>query len=593
MPQVPDLFPTAQPSGAAPNISLPVPAEAFGGAVGHALQGFGGDIEQASNSIWQRAMDMQGLKNETEAKEADAQYMIESGKLHADFINKEGLNAGPEALAAHIDELQNLRTRIRGSLSNPAAARMYDASSVAFMGRNIFNAAGHSGQQMKVAGNDAAESRITLAKTRMSDNPDDTVNIAQSVRTIQSEVLSQAQQNGWTDAKYQATLAKHLSEAFSSQVDGISRNDAPRAARLREEYTKQNLIIPQDLYRLNHDVDHRFNIQGSQFIAGKVLADRRSGLEQDQDIPEEVYVNKAREMAKEYGAADPQFPEYAARQTAIDFRRQRQIEIDRDNTNVNILSKAFNKANDEGLSPTSPAELFASAEDPKKAERAWIDLARDGRKVQSFYNRFEQNATGAFPEVSESNMKKTHILLDKAATGTPQERAEFMAHDWATEKDLSKSQRGRLLLAQEHMKVQAAKNVDLDPRVQHALGLLDEEMAKAGISKAKTPDDYHALRGNLQSLIMQQQGADAAKMKDADIIEMGKNLIKSQTIKGAGLFGMFDKTMPVYNIPVKDEDKAAVVREYKAKTGQTPTDTMVTNYIRQKHYEEFYGKKAQ
>src|SRR6266446_3115149 len=109
MPQVPGLTPTAQPGAYAPEVNLPVPVDAFGGAVGHALEGLGGQVEQASDRIWQRAVEMQGLQNETEAKEADAKYMMQSGIMHADFINKEGLNAGPAALQKHIQELQNLR----------------------------------------------------------------------------------------------------------------------------------------------------------------------------------------------------------------------------------------------------------------------------------------------------------------------------------------------------------------------------------------------------------------------------------------------------------------------------------------------------
>src|SRR5580698_9795593 len=99
-PTVPGLVPNQVPDAKLPNIDLPVPVDAFGGAVGKALEGLGGAIEQGSDRIWQQAMQFQNLQNETAAKNADAKYMMESGKLHAEFINKEGLNAGPEALAA-------------------------------------------------------------------------------------------------------------------------------------------------------------------------------------------------------------------------------------------------------------------------------------------------------------------------------------------------------------------------------------------------------------------------------------------------------------------------------------------------------------
>ena len=48
MVQVPGLVPDQTPSlGGSPEVSLGVPTDAFGGAVGHALSGLGHDIEGA------------------------------------------------------------------------------------------------------------------------------------------------------------------------------------------------------------------------------------------------------------------------------------------------------------------------------------------------------------------------------------------------------------------------------------------------------------------------------------------------------------------------------------------------------------------
>jgi len=43
-----------------------------------------------------------------------------------------------------------------GVSSNPMAQKMFDGSSLSFMGRTIFNAAGHAAQQTKVAANNAS-----------------------------------------------------------------------------------------------------------------------------------------------------------------------------------------------------------------------------------------------------------------------------------------------------------------------------------------------------------------------------------------------------------------------------------------------------
>src|SRR6266705_2526375 len=351
MPQVPGLTPTSQPGVYAPEVNLAVPTDAFGGAVGHALEGLGTQIEQSSDRIWSRAVEMQGLQNETEAKEADAKFMMQSGMLHADFINKEGLNAGPGALQRHIQELQDLRVNIRGSLSNPAAQRMYDASSLGFMGRNIFNAAGHSGQQMKVAANNASDSRIALAKTSIGDNPDDDINVSRMQRVVESEVDAKGSRGGWSSDQVAATKEAEVSEAIGHRILGIAKTNAPKAQRMLDEAIAKKAITPGIAEKLQATVQTQFRDQGSRIISDKVLGDRRSGDEENRPVQE--YIDDALKEAKKYPTKDPLFEDYVRNRVVTDYNRQKSIEIDADNQNTRVIGKALLKGNAEGALPTS------------------------------------------------------------------------------------------------------------------------------------------------------------------------------------------------------------------------------------------------
>src|SRR5258706_6812573 len=104
MPQVPGLTPTAVPGATLPEVNLPVPTDAFGGAVGQALQHMGVDIDQAGNKIWERAVQMQDIQNRTEVDNADSEFIKQTALAHATFNAQVGGNAGPEALAAHIQQ---------------------------------------------------------------------------------------------------------------------------------------------------------------------------------------------------------------------------------------------------------------------------------------------------------------------------------------------------------------------------------------------------------------------------------------------------------------------------------------------------------
>src|SRR5258708_32217172 len=188
MPQVPGLVPTASPSsGGTPELSINASPDAFGGAVGHALSGLGNALEGAGDKIWQRAMEMQNLQNETDAKNADADYMMKAGQLHADFSALEGTQA-KEAFPKYMEDLQGLRTEIRDGMKNPMAQKMYDSSSLSTMGRTIFNGAGHAAQQMKVASNNASSARVDQMVNGIESNPTDDVTYDRYTSAIRAEV---------------------------------------------------------------------------------------------------------------------------------------------------------------------------------------------------------------------------------------------------------------------------------------------------------------------------------------------------------------------------------------------------------------------
>ena len=589
MPQVPGLTPTVQPEGYAPEVNLPVPVDAFGGAIGHALEGLGNQVEQSSDRIWARAMEMQGLKNETEAKEADAKYMMQSGVMHADFVNKEGLNAGPEALKKHIQDLQDLRVGIRGTLSNPAAQRMYDGSSLGFMGRNIFNAAGHSGQQMKVAANNAASSRIDLATTSMGDSPTDPIAVGRGRAVIRSEVDRQGELNGWAPEQIEATKAQKLSVATAHQITNIAKNNALGAQSMLDDAVQNKAIRPEEAEKVQATVTTQTRLQGSRIVSDTVLGDRRQG--EEENVPAQEYIDRGMKLIdtdprfKSAAKNDPLFKDFARERLTTDYNRQHAIETDADNMNVRTIGQAMMKANQEGSRPTTVEELLTI--DPNVGP-AWDSISRNPRLQQSFLRTLEHNATQPHIPVTPENLRQYHAAIGRADGGTQEQQAEFMAHDWANEKDLTYSQRSQLMSEQQRKQTAAAKNVDADPRVGRAMGLLQQETFNAEISKSKSPDDYFAFRGALQSELMQFQQDNKRAPKPEEVIEMGKNLIKAQTIKGAGWFGM-SADVPVYKLPITDEEKAPVVQDYTNKFGRPPNAATVERIIRAQHYNKYYS----
>lgn len=588
---VPGLIPDVEPSSqGTQDVNLPVPVDAFGGAVGHALANIGQDVVHGSDQIWQRAVDLQNLNNETAAKDADAQYMIQSGKLHADFLNKEGINAGPEALAKHIQDLQDLRTNIRSGL-NPMAARMYDASSLSFMGRNIFNAAGHSGQQMKVAANNASSARIQIAQSNMGNDPTDDVGVQRAAQVIRSEVDAQGRNNGWSPDQTEATKQAQVSTGIAHQILGISRTNAIGAQRALDTARKNGLITAQDADRVQGSVQSQFRDQGSRVIADKVLADRRAGEDGEDEKTEDDYVQEGMAEADKYNSDDPLFKDFVRDRIITQYKKQKMIERDTADQNVTTVGKAMMKANGEGMAPTSIEELKAI--DPE-VSAAWDALSSQPKVQQQILNQLQRNASGANRvPITTENLQQFHMWKGIALSGNDDARAGFMSHNFAAEPKMAVSQKNALMNLQDAMRKQSQS----DPRVARALNILRPDLVAAGIDPRggdANRQSYYQYTGALADALEQYQTDHPGKMPSVDEVKtIGAQLMQEHATGRRGWMIFDSETAPFYQMPVPSDEYDRIKSDSAwAKRGITPTDSMIQRIYHAEQFRKLYGGSA-
>ena len=151
MPQVPyQPFPSVGPSEAGtPGLRVQPPGAAFGTDIAQAVSHLGQVAEHAGNEVFSRAIALQDVQNQSDARDAVTKLTLQTARLEAEFNASEGATAGPEALTAHIQRLSDLREQIRGQLKTPIAEKYYMQESQNWFQRNVFNAAGHSATQTK------------------------------------------------------------------------------------------------------------------------------------------------------------------------------------------------------------------------------------------------------------------------------------------------------------------------------------------------------------------------------------------------------------------------------------------------------------
>src|SRR5262245_25055856 len=118
---VPQVAPSQQ---ATPNIDVPTPIAAFGGTIASAIDSVGRASQDAGNENLRRAVALQELQNETEAREADAEYTISMGQLRADYHALEGKNA-VQAYPKFVRDVRELQQRYSGTMSNPMSKRIF------------------------------------------------------------------------------------------------------------------------------------------------------------------------------------------------------------------------------------------------------------------------------------------------------------------------------------------------------------------------------------------------------------------------------------------------------------------------------------
>jgi hypothetical protein len=577
MPQAPELAPTVAPTTQGiGEVNLPVPVDAFGGAVGHALQGLGSDVEKGSDRIWQRAVEIQNLNNETEAKEADAQYMMKAGLLHAQFGALEG-NAAAAAFPKHMQDLQDLRTGIRGGLSNPMAQRMYDASSLSVMGRTIFNAAGHAAQQGKVAASNASQARVDQMSDSIGTNPTDELTYQRYTRGIRAETQSQGEQHGWSPEQTEETSKQNISTAIAKRVVGLAKTDAIGAQAMFDRASKSGDLLPTMADKVQATVQTQFRQQGSRVVSDRVLAGRRAG--DDDDKGEAEYLadgeKAADEIAKQTGIKDPLFKDFVRDRIMTDYNRQKRVERDGQQESEQTIIDTMNMGNKEGILPASVDELKAI--DPRAGD-AWDSLTP--KKQAKYMQLFAQNAIGEPKAWTPQAVKQFQMLKGLAHTNP----VEFLSHDISAD---GLPSRGQQQLSQ--MQKALRKDLQTDPRVGRALSILQGPMNAAGLDR-KNKEDYDQFVGSLADQLDEFQHDKKRTPTIEEVQTMGKQLMDEHV---SGMWQNMFGGYKTYQTPVPEEDAERIKNDPRwGQIGVKPTDYWVSRQYHREVFNKLYGGKS-
>lgn len=553
--------------GGTPSFSPSNIQGAFGEDVARSLSTLGGTVAKVGDEISSRAIAMQELANQTEAKEAESRYIIRTGELRAQYNSLQG-EAAVKGYPQYMEDLRRAREEIRESLSNHAAQRLYDGPSQNTMAYTIYQGAGHSATQQKAWASGAAVARVEINGIRALNEPEDELAFRRSLVDSVENVKSLSDIKGWSPEQTEKVATETTSDLWSKRISGLARKKPFEAKQLLDEAVARRDIQGTDIERAEKVVQQNMYTTGARMISIEI-----AGQDPDREMSLEERLKLAEEKAEKIAPGDGLFKDYVRQRVDTDWNHRTKVEKDNEFNNKQTVAGAILYGVD-GKMPVTVDELLA---DPKVAA-AWNDLPETTQK--SFMANLRQNAKGDVPWTNE-RLLKDQALKGLAAT----DPNSFLEQD-LTGVDIPLSAKRKLMDLQTKMK----SSPGADPRIGKALTTMRPDLAAAGI--LGTPD-YPQFAGALWDQLNDFEDANKRPPKGPEILEIGRRLLSEQANSQSwwGTIGLQGKER-MFRMPVPDKDREEIEGLILEKRGRVATEDEIQRYFVREQYHKLFGKAA-
>lgn len=567
MVQVP--LPSVSPSSSGVGgVSPRVTDDAFGAGVVAADKQLGRQLESSGDEIFKTAMSMQGQLNDAAAKEADAQYVIKSSDLYANYQTLQG-DAAVKARPKFLEDLSKLREEVRGGLGNPAAQRMFDASTRQQFARTVFSTAAHAAQEGRKYTEQASQARVDAAKFQSEQFPDQAGQVKSNLDVVLQETRAQAKQKNLPPEKEEQLVREARSDFITNQAIALARKDPFKAFDMLK--ANEKAIGSKDYERASRVV-----IDGKRTVRARMVSDEvMFGI--DPDDPKKSLAeaqDEAVAKVEQYLEDDPMLKDAVKDRVAIDWTKRQGAKTLADRAAMNTMNGMLSGlTTPDNKLPTTVEELKATPE----GYAAWNRL--DETKKKAIMGQLRVNANSA---TKVTNHEEAMRLQGQAST----DPTGFMAEEIGTNSKLSAADQRKFLKLQQDM----TKKVEMDPRVRQALMVLGPDMRAAGITNDKK-DEYDRFVGTLQDAIMQEQGDAKRPLKPDEYRRIGARLMQEQAAPWYNPGGIFGKTR-MYQVDVPEKEKAKITDMFWNRFGIAPTEEQLQREYTRAMYNKAFGKKS-
>lgn len=458
-----------------------VPVQAFGGDVAQAVSGMGKAIEGAGSEIYERAIWLQNLNNQAEARQASSDYTIAAGQLHAKYNSLEGKNA-VDAYPKYSEDLKTLRGQYGNRLSSPMAQRMYDSETMGTMSHAIFNGGSHAASQQKAFVKGSMDADISSTFEQTAQNPKDDIAFNKGLRNVEGTVRQKGALEGLDPKAIDNNVTTVTSKFWANKFESLAK-ESPFIAQ-SQMYENREKMLAADFKRLESVVGTQVHAVGSVNIATDLIKSHTDD-EGNLTVPVAELQAKARQLAEKMSPDDALFPTQVVRALDSQFNQQKYANRQQKWDNLEAVNGAI------GAGASSVQELLA---DPKtyaaymalpKAEQLKIPA-----RIDSFIKARDRGTNErAMTELMGLKNNDVESFLNLA----PDDPAY----------KLSQAQIRQVMTEQQKVKKSTAQ----DPRVDRAMGWMrggfGAQMEAMGVFRRSTGNkaEYDHLTGAVQQAL--------------------------------------------------------------------------------------------
>lgn len=277
---VPDVQPEDRVAYA-PQLNIRTDPNMFGANIGRAVEGLGGTLSKVGDELFDRALAIQEVKNQSELDDHYTELLQRTAPIHANFSALQGKNAA-DGLQQYGVDLENIRSDIQSKASNPRVARLFESTSRNQIARDMFNGAGHAGEQLKVYQRDAVRGNIDAEAHAAGLNPFDDQGFNDRVARVADKVKDESALMGLDP---EDAVRKETSRLWKERLISMGRTDPFKATKLLHD--NNDKIRSDDYANIDKVLQYQRNTTGARNISSGILNGRNLILGQDK-VPIEL-----------------------------------------------------------------------------------------------------------------------------------------------------------------------------------------------------------------------------------------------------------------------------------------------------------------